>query len=214
MNNWQKQVAQFQTEVKGLELPTKPAIPAWDSLGLCIKLINEEYKETILALVGMDKSELGTPGNPKSLADIADGICDTIYVLLYTANMLGIDIEPCWNEVQRSNMTKLGGPKREDGKQLKGPNYQPPNLEAIIRWQQRDNHQWLTGYLESQQPVRIIGGFLEDTKRIVPVVGTIQKVGVESELDNYIPVVVCTGVDNYIEVGIGPFTTVELRDAQ
>ncbi|MCA9474890.1 MAG: hypothetical protein KC563_03635, partial [Nitrospira sp.] len=50
-----------------------------------------------------------------------------------TAVSLGIDMEPVFKEVHRSNMSKVGGYKREDGKWVKPPTYSPASLDEIIK---------------------------------------------------------------------------------
>jgi len=70
------------------------------------------------------------------LVEVADAICDLIYVLCGTAVSFGIPLDECFAEVQRSNMSKLGYDGnpivRDDGKILKGPDYTPPDLRGII----------------------------------------------------------------------------------
>lgn len=121
---WQSQadVAEFMTRVKGLTLPGKIGPrPELGIRNLCILLMTEELDELVAAIHAAD------------LVDTADGIADLIYVVLYTANCYGIDVEPIFNEVQRSNMTKIGGTKRADGKQLKPDTYDPPHLAPILQ---------------------------------------------------------------------------------
>lgn len=122
--DWQHQVATFMREVKGLDLPTRPTHPPLLTLDLCKALMTEEL------------GELTTAMYDDNMVEIADGIADLIYVALYTANVYGLKMEPIFTEVQRSNMTKKGGAKRPDGKQLKPDTYEPPNLRAIIEAQQ------------------------------------------------------------------------------
>lgn len=127
---WQAQadVAEFMTRVKGLTLPKSlDPYPTRSVRNLCINLMTEELDELIDAI--HNETDL----TEKPIVDIADGIADLIYVVLYTANCYGIDVEPIFNEVQRSNMTKIGGTKRPDGKQEKGPNFDPPHLEPILQ---------------------------------------------------------------------------------
>jgi len=82
--------------------------------------------------------ELFEACNKGDLVESADAICDCIYILLGTAHELGIadKLSACFDEVQRSNMSKLGEDGkpiyREDGKVQKGPNYEKPNLKHII----------------------------------------------------------------------------------
>ena len=84
------------------------------------KLIEEESKELLKAIDDND------------IVAAIDGMCDLIYVVLGTAAEFGIDLEPFWNEVHRSNMEKLGGEKRADGKQLKPDGWEPPDIEGIL----------------------------------------------------------------------------------
>ena len=69
-------------------------------------------------------------------AEAADALADLIYVIYGMALETGIDLASVLAEVQRSNMSKLGADGkpvyREDGKVLKGPDYFPPNVEAVL----------------------------------------------------------------------------------
>lgn len=124
--DWQYLVRLFMTDVKGLTLPRQPTIPDDPATpALCSSLMFEELNELQMAM------------NEEDMVEIADGIADLLYVTLYTANAYGIYIDPIFKEVQRSNMTKVGGLKREDGKQLKPAGYEPPNIEPLLRAQQR-----------------------------------------------------------------------------
>jgi predicted HAD superfamily Cof-like phosphohydrolase len=87
-------------------------------------LIHEEAEETRDALVRCD------------LVEVADGLCDLIYVALGTAVACGIDLEPIFAEVHRTNMAKLqGGHKREDGKWQKPAGWQPPRIAELQKAQ-------------------------------------------------------------------------------
>ena len=92
------------------------------------KILREEVLELAFALI--DKNHV----------EVADAITDCIYILLGTAIEVGItgeQLEQCFAEVHRSNMSKLddnGKPVlREDGKITKGANYSAPNLKPIIK---------------------------------------------------------------------------------
>lgn len=122
--DWQHQVATFMREVKGLDLPTKPIIPGPLHRDLCKALMHEELAELCAALDTGDMTE------------VADGLADLLYVTLYTANACGLHMDPIFMEVQRSNMAKKGGAKREDGKQLKPADWAPPDIANIVRAQQ------------------------------------------------------------------------------
>ena len=56
-------------------------------------------------------------------------------MLLGCAISYGIDLRPVWDEVQKSNMSKDTGDKRGDGKVIKGPNFQPPDIISILEEQ-------------------------------------------------------------------------------
>lgn len=66
------------------------------------------------------------------LIAILDGLCDLTYVVLGTALSFGFDLDSAFAEVHRSNMTKFPTTLREDGKVLKGPNYEAPNLAQVL----------------------------------------------------------------------------------
>lgn len=74
----------------------------------------------------------------ENLTQIADALTDLLYVVYGAGHAYGIDLDACFDEVQRSNMSKLDengkAIKREDGKILKGPNYSPPNLRGIVKF--------------------------------------------------------------------------------
>lgn len=88
------------------------------------RLLEEEHDEYLLGEATND------------IVEIADGLADMLYIIAGTALEYGIPLEAVFNEVHRSNMSKLGldgKPMiREDGKVLKGPNYTPPDIEGII----------------------------------------------------------------------------------
>lgn len=122
--NWQHQVRLFMTEVKELELPNQPMIQAPLIRELCKALCYEEFQELVVALTEED------------IVEIADAIADLIYVALYTANAYGLYMEPIFQEVQRSNMAKKGGPKAANGKQQKPEGWAPPDIASIVKAQQ------------------------------------------------------------------------------
>lgn len=86
------------------------------------KLILEEASELICAI------------SMHNIVDIADGCIDLIYVVTGLMNNLGIPAQECWNEIHKSNMTKVvnGVTKREDGKIMKPETYRAPSLEPIL----------------------------------------------------------------------------------
>ena len=122
MNNFEK-VAQFMTTFRQ-EVKTSPSFPDQDTIKLRRELIDEELKELDVAIADNDPVE------------VADALTDLLYVIYGMGHSFGLDLQKCFDEVHRSNMSKLdedGKPiYREDGKILKGPSYTPPNLKDII----------------------------------------------------------------------------------
>jgi predicted HAD superfamily Cof-like phosphohydrolase len=87
---------------------------------LRIRLIQEEFDELKEALAVED------------LSSIAKEMADLLYVVYGTAVSYGIDMDPVFREVHRSNMSKVGGYKREDGKWVKPDTYSPARIEPIV----------------------------------------------------------------------------------
>ena len=111
---------QFEIHVS----PT-PSIPDEPTRILRKRLIQEEFDELQEAM------------REKDLPSIAKELADLLYVVYGTAVSLGIDMEPVFQEVHRSNMSKVGGHKREDGKWVKPPTYSPARLEDLLAAQMR-----------------------------------------------------------------------------
>ena len=109
----------------GQEVKDKPEFPTRETAKLRIELIVEELNELI------DANE------DKDLIGIADALTDILYVTYGAGHAFGIDLDSCFREVQRSNMSKLGEDGkpiyREDGKVLKGPNYSEPDLKKTLQ---------------------------------------------------------------------------------
>lgn len=66
-------------------------------------------------------------------AEVIDAICDIDVVIHNTSNAMGIDTEPFFQEVHRSNMAKAGGPTRSDGKKLKPKGWEPPRIKEMLK---------------------------------------------------------------------------------
>lgn len=133
----QQEIKEFMIRA-GQDCPYKPTVPTIEVAELRIKLIKEELNELYEAIglgrkfVAQDETELV----PCNLIEVADAVTDLLVVTIGCAIACGIDIQPCWDEVHRSNMTKfIDGYKREDGKWIKGPSYSPANLKPIIEKQ-------------------------------------------------------------------------------
>ena len=110
----------------GQEVKSKPEWPNDETMELRIDLIEEELGELKDAIIDGD----GT------LVDVADALSDLLYVVYGAGHSFGIDLDKCFAEVHRSNMSKLdddGLPfYREDGKVLKGPNFSEPDLTSVL----------------------------------------------------------------------------------
>ncbi len=122
MNDMQKMVLEFHEQFD-IHVAPKPSVPNDATQTLRNRLIQEEFEELQEAMQSKD-----LPAMAKELADL-------LYVVYGTAVSLGIDIEPVFKEVHRSNMSKVGGYKREDGKWVKPPTYSPASLEDILETQ-------------------------------------------------------------------------------
>lgn len=119
MNDAQRMVQEFHKQFEIHVSPT-PSIPDEPTQILRKRLIQEEFDELQEAM------------REKDLPSIAKELADLLYVVYGTAVSLGIDMEPVFQEVHRSNMSKVGGHKREDGKWVKPPTYSPARLEDLL----------------------------------------------------------------------------------
>ena len=108
----------------GQEVKLKPSIGTDKINRLRLSLIKEELDELKEAI---DK---------KDLLEIADALTDILYVTYGAGHAFGINLDRCFNEVQRSNMSKLGDDGKpiynEFGKVMKGPKYFKPNLSKFV----------------------------------------------------------------------------------
>jgi len=104
---------------------TKPQFPDDKTMQLRFDLIKEELNELEHAM------------KTKNLKEIADALTDILYVTYGAGHAYGIDLDKCFNEVQKSNMSKLGNNGKafynEKGKVMKGPKYFEPNLKQFIK---------------------------------------------------------------------------------
>jgi predicted HAD superfamily Cof-like phosphohydrolase len=88
---------------------------------LRVSLIQEEAGEFAAAVAAGD------------LVETVDALCDLLYVTYGAAVDLGVDLEPFFAEVHRSNMAKVGGTRRADGKWLKPAGWTPPDIAGLLR---------------------------------------------------------------------------------
>ena len=108
----------------GQEVKDKPSFPDKKIQDLRYELIKEELDELNQAI------------EDKNLKEVADALTDILYVTYGAGHAFGIDLDKCFDEVQSSNMSKLGFDGKpiynESGKVMKGPNYFQPNLKKFI----------------------------------------------------------------------------------
>ena len=87
-------------------------------------------------LIAEELSELKEALENKDLKEVADALTDILYVTYGAGCAYGIDLDKCFKEVQRANMSKLGNDGKpiynEKGKVMKGPNYLEPNLKKFV----------------------------------------------------------------------------------
>ena len=108
----------------GQEVKTKPSFSSDKINKLRIDLIAEELEELKEAM------------NNKDLLEVADALTDILYVAYGAGHAFGIDLDKCFDEVQNSNMSKLGEDGNpiynESGKVMKGPKYFKPDLSKFV----------------------------------------------------------------------------------
>ena len=108
----------------GQEVKTKPSFSSDKINKLRIDLIKEELEELKEAMENND------------LLEVADALTDILYVTYGAGHAFGIDLDKCFDEVQNSNMSKLGENGEpiynESGKVMKGPNYFKPDLSKFV----------------------------------------------------------------------------------
>ena len=108
----------------GQEVKTKPSFSSDKINKLRIDLIKEELEELTEAM------------QKKNLLEVADALTDILYVTYGAGHAFGINLDKCFDEVQNSNMSKLGEDGKpiynESGKVMKGPNYFKPDFSKIL----------------------------------------------------------------------------------
>ena len=122
MTNFEK-VKQFM-QTFGQEVKTKTSFSDEKTNQLRLDLISEELEELKNAMASRD------------LLEVADALTDILYVTYGAGHAFGINLDKCFDEVQNSNMSKLGSDGKpiynESGKVMKGPNYFKPNLSKFV----------------------------------------------------------------------------------
>ena len=123
MSNF-KSVKKFM-QTFGQEVKDKTQFPNENIIQLRCDLIKEELEELNQAI------------KDKDMTEVADALTDILYVTYGAGHAFGIDLDECFDEVQKSNMSKLGVDGKpiynENGKVMKGPNYFKPDLNKFLK---------------------------------------------------------------------------------
>ena len=123
MTNFEK--VKIFMETFGQEVKSKSSLSSDKINSLRLSLIQEELDELNKAI------------QDKDIIEVADALTDILYVTYGAGHAFGIDLDQCFNEVQNSNMSKLGNDGKpiynEKGKVMKGPNYFKPDLSKYIK---------------------------------------------------------------------------------
>jgi len=122
MNKWQKDVLDFHKKFD-CHIEKEPTIPPKHVCNLREDLIEEEL------------DELSEAFEERNIVQVAKEAVDVLYTTIGALVSCGIDIEPIWDEVHRTNMSKVSGGVREDGKILKPVGWEPPNLLELLEKQ-------------------------------------------------------------------------------
>ena len=122
MSNFEK-VKKFM-ETFGQEIREKASFPDDKITSLRYELIKEELDELREAI------------DSKDIKEVADALTDILYVTYGAGHAFGINLDKCFEEVQNSNMSKLGSDGKpiynDKGKVMKGPNYFKPDLNKFV----------------------------------------------------------------------------------
>ena len=120
----------------------------FEKVGLFMKTFRQEIKTNAsfssdkinklrIDLIEEELEELKDAINKKDLKETVDALTDILYVTYGAGHAFGVNLDKCFEEVQNSNMSKLGGDGKpifnESGKVMKGPNYFKPNLNQFLK---------------------------------------------------------------------------------
>ena len=98
---------------------------------------NEQIKQLRYNLIKEELDELRVAIEEKNLLEVADALTDILYVTYGAGHAFGLDLDKCFNEIQNSNMSKLGEDGKpiynDAGKVMKGPKYFKPNLSKFLK---------------------------------------------------------------------------------
>ena len=119
----------------------------FEKVGVFMKTFNQDVKDSSslstdkinklrISLINEELEELKKAISEKNLTEVADALTDILYVTYGAGHAFGINLDNCFEEVQKSNMSKLGKDGKpiynEFGKVMKGPDYFKPNLNKFV----------------------------------------------------------------------------------
>jgi len=120
----------------------------FEKVGLFMKTFGQEVKTNAgfssdkisklrIDLIEEELEELKDAIKKKDLKETIDALTDILYVTYGAGHAFGVNLDKCFDEVQNSNMSKLGEDGKplynENGKVMKGPNYFKPNLSQFLK---------------------------------------------------------------------------------
>ena len=120
----------------------------FEKVGIFMKTFNQDVKDSSslstdkinslrISLINEELEELKEAISEKNLTEVADALTDILYVTYGAGHAFGINLDKCFEEVRKSNMSKLGEDGKpifnESGKVMKGPGYCKPNLSKCIK---------------------------------------------------------------------------------
>ena len=120
----------------------------FEKVGIFMKTFGQEVKKNAelstnkindlrINLIKEELSELQKALKEKDIIEVADALTDILYVTYGAGHAFGINLDKCFEEIQNSNMSKLGNGGRpiynDTGKVMKGPNYFKPDLTKFIK---------------------------------------------------------------------------------
>ena len=120
----------------------------FEKVGLFMKTFGQEVKTSAglsndkinflrISLINEELEELKAAMSNNDIVEVADALTDILYVTYGAGHAFGINLDKCFDEVQKSNMSKLGSDGKpiynEQGKVMKGPKYFKPDLSKFLK---------------------------------------------------------------------------------
>ena len=121
-----------ETRLLRARLILEEALEVCQALGVDVILSEDNIRDKCFSILNIQDVYLESHNNT-DMAEVIDGLCDIKYVVDGTADALGVDLDPFFEEVHHTNMQKLAGPKDANGKQLKPEGWQPPRIADMLK---------------------------------------------------------------------------------